>query len=152
DYTRAREWFEKAVATGSEGAELNLDRLPITEAMTTGRYAEALQLMESLAAKIEAAETERDGKPGKKTADALSELAWSELFAQEFPKALATSDRGHTLLPHDLSIETNRAHALMFLGRGDEAKTLYLAHKGQPMSEANNTIWERVITQDFVEL
>jgi hypothetical protein len=40
----------------------------------------------------------------------------------------------------------------MFMERGDEAKALYLAHKGRPMSEADNRLWELVIVDDFAEL
>ena len=50
-------------------------------------------------------------------------------------KRLTAADRAHALLPDDLVIETNRAHALMFLGRQEEAKALYLAHKGKPVSD-----------------
>jgi hypothetical protein len=71
---------------------------------------------EALAAKVEAVETEREGKPGAETAQELKDVAWYALFAREFTKALTVADRAHALLPDDLGIETNRAHALMFLG------------------------------------
>jgi hypothetical protein len=90
-----------------------------------------------------------DGKPGEQTAWALQSVAWSALFAQEFPKALTAADRAHALFPDDLGIETNRAHALIFMERGEEAKALYLAHKGKPLSDKDNRLWERVITDDF---
>jgi hypothetical protein len=48
-------------------------------------------------------------------------------------------------------METNRAHALMFLERGEQAKALYLAHKGKPLSEQDDRLWERVIADDFAE-
>jgi hypothetical protein len=53
----------------------------------------------------------REGKPGRETAQSLQEVAWFALFAREFTKALAAADRAHALLPDDLTIETNRAHA-----------------------------------------
>ena len=77
-----------------------------------------------------------EGKPGKETAEALTPVAWYALFAREFTKALTVADRAHALLPDNLAIETNRAHALMFLGREEESKTLYLAYKGKPISRA----------------
>ena len=46
-------------------------------------------------------------------------------------------------------IDTNRAHALMFLKRTHEASTLYLAHKGKMF---RNKPWERAIADDFAEL
>src|SRR5262249_40419716 len=125
--------------------------LAIREAVVAGRYAEALQLQEALAAETEAAETKREGHPGKETAEALAGVAMSALLAQEFTKALTVSDRAHALLPDDLEIESNRAHALMFLERGKESKALYLAHKGKPVSEEEAKLWEHVVAEDFEE-
>jgi hypothetical protein len=104
-----------------------------------------------LAARREAVETKREGTPGNKTAQELNGVAWRALFAREFTKALAASDRAHALLPDNLSIETKRAHALMFLERGEDSKALYLAYKGKPMSEQDARLWERVIAKDFAE-
>ena len=151
DYAKAREWYEKAADKGDAEAKTALEQLTIQEAAAAGRYAEALQLQEALAAKVEAVETKREGKPGKETAEALNDVAWYALFAREFTKALTVADRAHALLPDDLTIETNRAHALMFLGREKEAKALYLAHKGKPISEQDARLWERVIAEDFAE-
>jgi TPR repeat protein len=152
DYAKARELYEKAAAKGNEDAKQRLERLSISEARATGRYAEALRHGEALVAIVEAVETKRDGKPGEQTAWALQSVAWSALFAQEFPKALAASVRGSALLSHNLSIEPIRAHVLLFMERGDEAKALYLAHQGQPLSETDNRLWERIITDHFAEL
>jgi hypothetical protein len=87
------------------------------------------------AAKEEVAETKREGKPGQVTAQAVASVAWYAVLAREFTKALTAAERAHALLPGNLSIETNRAHALMFAGRGDEAEAIYLAHKGQAAAE-----------------
>src|SRR5262249_39684438 len=86
DYTKGGEWLEKAVALGNASAEKYLERLPIDEALTTKQYAEALRLGEAWAAKVEAFETKRDGKPGKETAEALATLAWPALLVREFMK------------------------------------------------------------------
>jgi TPR repeat protein len=152
DHSKAREWFEKAADKGEASAMSNLDSLRISEAAGAGRYAEALQLSEALAAKVEA--TKRDAKPGEETANALSQVAWYALFAREFPKALTVADRAHALFPDDLGIESNRAHALMFLGRGEESRALYLAHRGQRISGLgpDGQLWERVIAEDFAAL
>src|SRR5262249_56723500 len=116
DYAKAREWWEKAAEKGNADAKANLEKLPIREATAAGRYAEALQLQEALAVKAEELETAREGKAAEKTAQALSQVAWLALFAREFTKALTVADRAHSLLPDKLLIETNRAHALMFVG------------------------------------
>jgi len=151
DYAKAREWYEKAADKGHARAQAQLEQLPISEAVGAGRYAEALWLQEAFAAKVEAGETKREGKPGEETAQALNEVTWRALFAQEFTKALTVAERAHALLPDYLLIETNRAHALMFLERGQESKALYLAHKGKPLSEQDARLWERVIAEDFAE-
>ena len=150
DYGKAREWYEKAADKGEPRAKAQLEQLPI-RAADAGRYAEALQLQEALAVKVEEAETKREGNPAKETAQALQGVAWRALFAREFTKALTASDRAHALLPDDLGIETNRAHALMFVERGKESKALYLSHKGKPVSEEDAKLWERAIAEDFAE-
>jgi TPR repeat protein len=150
DDAKAHELHEKAAARGDPYAQAQLDKPQISEAAEAGRYAEALQLQEVSAAKMETMETKGDyGAPGWNTATALNLVTRYALFAQEFAKALTAADHAHALLPHDLIIETNRAHALMFMERGDEAKALYLAHKGQPISEEDNQLWERAIAEDF---
>jgi TPR repeat protein len=151
DYTKAREWWEKAADRGDENAKAQLKSLRISAAAEAGRYAEALHLQEGSAAEVEAEETKREGKPDTETAQALSGVAWRALFAREFTKALMVADRAHALLPKNLSIETNRAHALMFLERGEDSKALYLAYKGKPMSEQDARLWERVVAEDFAE-
>jgi TPR repeat protein len=151
DYVKAREWYEKAADKDDANAKANLETLPIREAVAAGRYVEALHLQDALAAKVEAVETKREGKPGKETAQALTSVAWHALFAREYTKALTVSDRAHALLPDNLLIETNRAHALMFLERSEDAQALYLAHKGEPMTEQDSQLWERAIAADFAE-
>ena len=144
DYTKAREWWEKAADRGDGNAKAELKA-------AAGRYEEALALREGSAAEVEAEETKREGKPGEETARALNSVAWLALFAQQFTQALAFADRAHALLPDNLEIETNRAHALMFLERGEDSKALYLAYKGKPLSGQDARLWERVIAEDFAE-
>jgi TPR repeat protein len=150
DYAKAREWYENAADKGDAVSEKKLEQLP-SEAARAGRYTEALQLQEALAAKVEAGEIKREGKPGEETARALNNSVWLALFAREFTKALTIADRAHALLPDNSTIEGNRAHALMFLERGKESKALYLAHKGKPVSEQDARLWERAIAEDFAE-
>jgi TPR repeat protein len=148
DYAKAREWYEKAADKGNADAMAYVEKLSIREEAEAGRYIEALQLQEALAAKVEAMETKREGKPGEETARELNGVAWHALFAREFTTALTVGDRAHALHPDNLSIETNRAHALMFLERGGECKSLYLAYKGKLVS---GELWERIIAEDFAE-
>jgi TPR repeat protein len=152
DYPKAREWYERAADHGDAEAVAYLEKLSIREAAKAGRYSEALQLQEALTVKVEEAETKREGKAGEETAEALLSVAWYALFAREFTKALTISDRAHALFPDHLTIETNRAHALMFLGRREDSKALYLVYKGKPISGADGPLWEYVIAEDFADL
>ena len=151
DYTKAREWYEKAADKGDASAKMALERLPMREAAMAGRYDEALRLAEAFAAKLEAEETKRDGRPGEQTARTLSGVIGFALFTKDFTKALTVAERAHALFPDDTGIESNRAHALMFLGHDEEAKALYLAHKKEPVSGEINKLWEQVIADDFAE-
>jgi hypothetical protein len=62
------------------------------------------------AARVEADETKREGKPGEATASELNEVIWYALLAREFTRALAAVDHAHELSPDDLEFEINRAH------------------------------------------
>jgi TPR repeat protein len=152
DYAKAREWYQKARDEGDSDAVAYLERLSIREAEGAGRYGDALQLAEARAAREEAAETKRQGRPGEETAQAVGDLAWYAVLAGQFTKALGAAERAHALLPDNLSIEADRAYALMFSGRGDESEAIYLAHKGQRMSDQDSKLWESVIAKDFAEL
>jgi hypothetical protein len=51
--------------------------------------------------------------------------------------------------PDDLILETNKAHALMFLGRSGEAHSLYLRNRGK---QIGSLLWDQAIANDFTEL
>lgn len=152
DWEKAREWYEKAIASGSDLAKTNLDRLAMDEAVAAGRYGEALKLQAAQTERIVAAETKEHGKPGEETAGELLRQSWYALLAREYTQALATGDRAIALSLGSLHIDTNRAHALLLLGRAAEARALYLAHKGKPIASDDKRTWEQVIAEDFAEL
>ncbi len=152
DYATARDWYTKAADKGDASAMRQLEILPIKEAETTGRYLDALLLQEALATKEELREVAREGRPGRETAEAFNGVAWHALFARKFEKALAAAYRALALNPNDLMPETNRAHALMFLGRTEEARALYLTNRGKRLSKEDNRSWEDVIADDFTQL
>jgi hypothetical protein len=128
-----------------------LEGLSIREGVTAGGYAEALRQQEVLAAKVEGEETKRDGKPGEWTARNLQGVTWYALLAKDYTKAMAVADRAHALFPDNVGIETNRAHAFMFLEHDEEAKALYLAHKGERVPDQDNKLWEQAIAEDFAD-
>ena len=55
------------------------------------------------------------------------------------------------LAPDQIWLYTNRAHALMFLGRVDEAREVYLQYRGTKDVQGEKS-WETVILDDFAAL
>jgi tetratricopeptide (TPR) repeat protein len=131
-------WFEAQVAALEEAA-----------AFEAGDFAKAAALQTALADAQEKAETAKAGAAGPLTAQQQGHISWYRLFTREFGEALAASERGLALAPDKLWISTNRAHALMFLGRAEEARAAYLEHKGQNI--AGQGVWDEAILKDFAE-
>src|SRR6516225_1038751 len=84
DYAKAREWYEKAADKGDASAMSYLGMIYQNGQGVTQDYAKAREWYEKAAEKAEAVETEREGKPGKETAQALRGVAWLALFTREF--------------------------------------------------------------------
>jgi CHAT domain-containing protein/tetratricopeptide (TPR) repeat protein len=123
------------------------------ELFKQGKYAEALAAAEEFAKAVEQDETAW-GNPGTDTAAALNSVVWNALFAKRFERALEAGDRATALAssysnPSYLSIQGNRAYALMFLGRAKEALAAYVEHKGEVMASSKK--WEDVLFEDFAE-
>jgi Novel STAND NTPase 1 len=106
---------------------------------------------EKLVATIEADEMKAEGKPGNATASALGEVSRFRLYAGDPNRALAAAERALLIAPGVPWIEINRAHALMFLDRREEALPLYLAHKDKPIAANDDKSWQKVIAEDFAE-
>jgi WD40 repeat protein/energy-coupling factor transporter ATP-binding protein EcfA2 len=60
--------------------------------------------------------------------------------------ALEAAELGLTFDPKQIWINMNRAHALMFLGRTEEARAVYLAHRG---TQTPGGLWEAAALDDF---
>ncbi len=145
--------FAMLAAAGAGGvnaqdADLKAFEKHVSELFQAGRYAEALAAAEQWAQAAEKAESAK-GKAGIQTAVALGNVAWNALFAMHPEQTLAASERALTLAPDTLWLETNRAHALLFLGRTKEAVAAYAGHKGETIPEQGK--WEEVILKDFAE-
>jgi tetratricopeptide (TPR) repeat protein len=82
-------------------------------------------------------------------AEALGVVSYHLLFANRSSDALAAAKEALSLDPSAAWIETNRAHALLFLGRFDEAEAVYLEHKDKPLSDTRN--FAQAVKDDFVE-
>jgi tetratricopeptide (TPR) repeat protein len=78
----------------------------------------------------------------------IGALAYQLVLAREFATALAAGDLCIPLAPEKLWLQTDRAHALMFLGRDDEARALYLQFRGRKNVWRDKS-WERVVVEDF---
>jgi tetratricopeptide (TPR) repeat protein len=79
-------------------------------------------------------------------------LAWFQLFSRDFSGSLASSDEAIKLNPKDLAAQTNRAHALLFLGRTKDAEAIYLGHRGEKVFANSDEKWEDAILTDFDDL
>ena len=69
------------------------------------------------------------------------------LFAKDYAKALASAKAAETVRPAELWIKANRAHAEMFSGDAEAARSGYLAHRGKALSPS--VTWEQSTLGDF---
>jgi len=84
-------------------------------------------------------------------ADDLDRLAYQFLLARDFANALASADQAIASAPDRGSSYLNRAHALMFLGRADEARAVYLRYSAENNVQDSKS-WVPVVLQNFGEL
>jgi molecular chaperone GrpE (heat shock protein) len=122
----------------------------VNAAFEARNYVEAARLQESIAAEIRDAETASGGKPGGGTLDALLSLSWYQLFAGHYDAVIATADQAAAIREDYISVDTNRAHALMLKGATDEARFIYNKHKGKVTR--NKKTWDNEVLDDFGEL
>jgi len=81
----------------------------------------------------------------------IGSMAHRFVLARDFNKALATIDQAIALAPDTISFYASRAAALMFLGRVDEARALYLRYRGTKNVQGEQS-WEASVLEDFAEL
>jgi tetratricopeptide (TPR) repeat protein len=77
----------------------------------------------------------------------LTGCAYSALLLARHDDALRLSGEAVQLEPKDLPALTNYAHALMFLERTSEARSIYLANRREKVSASQS--WEGAILGDF---
>jgi len=82
--------------------------------------------------------------------DRTGGIAYRLVRAGDFAPALEATDRAMAAAPGQLWLSINRAHALMLLARVDEARALYLQHRGQTLQ--NGKTWEGMVLEDFIDL
>ena len=83
--------------------------------------------------------------------DYVGGLAYNFILARSFTTALEAVEQAISLAPEKIWLYSNRAHALMFLERTDEARALYLKYRGTKNVSDGKT-WEVVILEGFAEL
>jgi tetratricopeptide (TPR) repeat protein len=83
--------------------------------------------------------------------DRIGALAYTFILARNFASALEASDLVISLAPDAIWLRGNRAHALMFLGRVDEARTIYFRYRGEKNVQDGKG-WETGVLEDFAEL
>jgi tetratricopeptide (TPR) repeat protein len=73
------------------------------------------------------------------------------LMAHDFTHALEVADQTISLAPDFLWFQADRANALMFLDRTDEARTIYLRYRGATDAVIGAS-WEAAIVKNFAVL
>jgi tetratricopeptide (TPR) repeat protein len=77
-------------------------------------------------------------------------LAHDFVLAREYPQALQAADLAIAATPDQIWLRGERAHALMFLDRTDEARDLYLKYRGTK-SVREQKSWEGFILGNFAD-
>lgn len=77
-------------------------------------------------------------------------LAWNLLFAKHFPEAEVAAREGLATDPSQIWINTNLALALLYQGKFEEAKALYLRFKDQTIDEKR--FFKAAFLQDLRDL
>jgi CHAT domain-containing protein len=128
--------------------ELKLRTIAAEKLSAAGKVADALTMSERLAKQVQLSATAK-GTSKSDIADAFGNVAWLALLAQRPATALAASEHALALAPDQIWLATNYAHALLFLGRRDAAKAVYLRYKGENLPDRGK--WEAVVGADFAE-
>jgi hypothetical protein len=87
----------------------------------------------------------------KRELELLVRDGWNQLLAKNFDEALALTEKGLRIDPGNLLLQSNRAHALLFLGRTTEADEIYRKYIGQTVKPTTQS-WENTILTDFDQL
>ncbi len=103
---------------------------------------------------LETALAERKSHPqDEKTRDAVRRaylnLSWVQIKNGDDKAALPSTESGLQIDPGYLPLQMNRAHALMFLGRPDEAEAVYRRNIGKQVFPDSPRLWEQEVLSDF---
>jgi hypothetical protein len=126
--------------------ESKLRKLKIERRFNAGEFDGALSIAEEEAQQRELEQSSGQGSV-RATAEALNNVAHYALFARRPDKALKSSEKAVALAPNLTWLAINRAHALMFLGRREEALAAYREHNGESLH--NRGDWGALVVRDF---
>jgi tetratricopeptide (TPR) repeat protein len=115
-----------------------------------GRWPEALTAQQELVTLIRKSDAIDDTDRNKLLSHEYVRLSWYQLHTRDFAGALASCEAGEHLDPGSLLLKTNHAHALLFLGRANDAEELYRQYIGQKVS--GQTTWEETVLKDLSDL
>jgi tetratricopeptide (TPR) repeat protein len=87
----------------------------------------------------------------RNNAEKIGDLAYSLVLAHNFTTALEAADEVIAVDPEMIFAQGNRAHALMFLGRVEEARAIYLKYRGRE-KVVDDKPWEMTVLGDFADL
>ena len=77
----------------------------------------------------------------------ISSIGYKALLARDFGLAVKGTELA-TRAPEPIWLQLNHAHALMFAGRVDEARALYLKHRDVADAQDGKS-WKAVVLGDF---
>jgi len=105
-------------------------------------WMEAVRLQRELVALVQGNATEREVH----LSGELLGLSWYQLHTKDFSGALASTEEALKIASASIVLDTNRAHALLFLGRTQEAEEVYRKHLGEKTGLGP---WEKIILDDL---
>ena len=83
-------------------------------------------------------------------AEALGNLSWYSLFTKEFNVAEQSAQNALQLVPSKIWVKANLAHALLFQGKYEDAKNIYVSLKDR--KDENDTPFKTIIIGDLQSL
>lgn len=151
DIAAAAKWFEKA-RDKHDDADLFVERMVIEQALDLQRYDGLTEMQHRIIELAERIDVRSNGEPRARTAGELARASLLALLAGDADRALQLAEQAEARMPEDLSIRAARGHALMVVGRTDEARSIYLANQGKTVRSQYGKPWVRVVFEDFGRL
>jgi hypothetical protein len=90
-----------------------------------------------------------DISPKDALVNALVSISFYSLFISHDRESLHAAQEGLVIAPDNLMLAMNGAHALMFMGRTEEARRRYIENIGKKVA---NATWEHEVADDFEQL